>query len=326
MPLMSAALAAFTFALVFALIFGAYWLLVARPEAAAQAKVVGRLGRAQSAPGAFQRTLQKEAERLSAISGLQRLLEHLHFIVVPIETAVTQSGLHVTVGVVMLAGAVLFMSSFFYVTRVSQSALAGLAAASLMAYVPLGYVHHVRRKRMLNFEEHFPQAMALIARAIRAGHAFTTSIKLVGEEIVDPVGAEFRTLYERQNYGLPLDDALREMAARVPLIDARFFATAVLTQRETGGNLAEVLDHLADVIRDRFRIRRQVRVMSAHGRTSGYVISAMPPVLAAVMAFVDPDQLRILVNDPLGVRLIVGAVVMQVAGTLVIRRLVDIRY
>jgi tight adherence protein B len=212
------------------------------------------------------------------------------------------------------------------VAQNTHSIVGALVAGGLVGYAPIWWVHAVRRKRMLLFEEHFPQAMALIARAIRAGHAFTTGIKLVSEEVPGPVGSEFRTLYERQNYGLPLDEALREMAARIPIIDARFFATAVLTQRETGGNLAEVLDHLSDVIRERFRVRKQVRVMSAHGRITGYVISGMAPVLAIAMAIVSPDQLRILFVDPLGVRLVAAAVLMQVAGTLVIRKLVDIKY
>ena len=149
---------------------------------------------------------------------------------------------------------------------------------------------------------------------------------MAAEEIPKPVGEEFQVLYDRQNFGMPLPEAMRAFAARIPLIDARFFVTAVLTQRETGGNLGEVLDNLASVIRDRFRVKRQVRVLTAHGRITGWILAGMPPALAAAMLVMSPDHMHMLVNDPLGVQMIVGALVLQVVGTLIIRKLVDIPY
>jgi tight adherence protein B len=125
---------------------------------------------------------------------------------------------------------------------------------------------------------------------------------------------------------MPLPDALKAFAARMPLIDARFFVTAVLTQRETGGNLGEVLDNLARVIRDRFRVKRQVRVLTAHGRITGWILAAMPPALAAAMFVVAPGHMKMLTSDPLGIQMIVGALVLQVIGTLIIRKLVNIPY
>ena len=142
----------------------------------------------------------------------------------------------------------------------------------------------------------------------------------------DPVGTEFRLLYERQNFGAPIDQALRSFAERVPLLDARFFVTAVLTQRESGGNLSEVLDNLATVIRERFRVKREVRVKSAHGRMTGWVLAGVPPSMALAMFITSPDVMRTLVTDPLGARMIMAGVVLQVAGTLIIRRLVRIDY
>jgi tight adherence protein B len=149
---------------------------------------------------------------------------------------------------------------------------------------------------------------------------------MVGRELPDPVGAEFRLMYDRQNFGMAVPDALRQFAERVPVIDARFFATAVLTQRESGGNLSEVLDNLSNVIRERFKVKRQVRVITAHGRITGWVLAALPPVLAVALFIINPEQMLMLVRDPLGLRMIAFAAVLQVIGTLTIRKLVNIEY
>ena len=164
-------------------------------------------------------------------------------------------------------------------------------------------------------------------RALRAGHAFTTGLAMAAEEIPAPVGEEFKLLYDRQNFGMPLPDAMKAFAARIPLIDARFFVTAVLTQRETGGNLGEVLDNLASVIRDRFKVKRQVRVLTAHGRITGWILAgtAAGAGLASCSSW-RPGHMQMLINDPLGIQMIVVALVLQVIGTLIIRKLVDIPY
>jgi tight adherence protein B len=172
----------------------------------------------------------------------------------------------------------------------------------------------MRGRRTARFEELFPEAIDLLSRALRAGHAFTTALGMVAEELPQPIAGEFRLLWDRQNYGLPLSEALRDFAERVPLLDARFFVTAVLTQRDSGGNLSEVLDNLASVIRDRFTLKREVQVKSAHGRTTGYILAGMPPALAVIFLLTNPDYLGTLVEDPSGI------------GTLVIRRLVRIDY
>jgi tight adherence protein B len=149
---------------------------------------------------------------------------------------------------------------------------------------------------------------------------------MAADELPEPCGLEFKALFEQQNYGAPLPDALRAFADRIPSLDARFFVTAVLTQREAGGNLAEILDRLAGVMRERFRIKREVRVKSAHGRITAFVLAGMPPVLAALMLSNNPEGVRMLVNDPLGIKMIAVAIVLQVVGTLVVRKLVDIQY
>ena len=184
----------------------------------------------------------------------------------------------------------------------------------------------MRTKRLLRFEEQFPEALALISRALKAGHTFTTGLAMVAEEMPVPMGPEFRLLYDQQNYGMPLPDALKEFARRIPLLDARFFVTAVLIQRESGGNLSEILDNIASVIRDRFRVKRQIRVISAHARMTGWVLVGVPPALAFVVSLLNPDHMATMTGSPLGIQLIMAAVVLQVTGTLIIRKMIQIEY
>jgi tight adherence protein B len=149
---------------------------------------------------------------------------------------------------------------------------------------------------------------------------------MVADELPDPIGREFRLLYDQQNYGMPLPDALRAFGQRIPLLDARFFVTAVLTQRDAGGNLSEVLDNLSSVIRERFKVKREVRAKSAHGRLTGWILALLPPALAVGLFIVNPQYLSDFLKDPLGIQLIVGAIVLQVIGTLIMRRIIDIEY
>jgi tight adherence protein B len=149
---------------------------------------------------------------------------------------------------------------------------------------------------------------------------------MVADEMPAPVGTEFRILYDEQNFGLNLGDAMRNFARRIPVLDAKFFVTAVLTQRESGGNLAEVLDNLSSVIRDRFKVKRQIRVISAHGRITGAVLACLPPALAAATLLLNRSYLATLTGDPLGRQMIVAAIVLQVVGTLVMRRIINIEY
>ena len=147
---------------------------------------------------------------------------------------------------------------------------------------------------------------------------------MAADEVEEPVRSEFRLLHDRQNYGMPLPDALRSLAVRVPLLDARFFATAVLTQRESGGNLSEVLDNLSKLIRERFQLKREVRTLSAHGRITGWVLAALPMVLCALMFLIAPEHIGLLFTDPLGVRMLAGACVLQVIGFIAMQRIVNI--
>jgi len=190
--------------------------------------------------------------------------------------------------------------------------------------MPFAFLNMKRTRRLRAFEEGFPEALDLIARALKAGHAFVTGLKMVADEMNDPVGPEFRKTFDEQNFGLPLKDALGNMTERMPLLDVRFFATAVLIQRETGGNLSEILENLAHVVRERFKILRQVRVYTAHGRMTGYVLLALPAFLAVALMFINPEHMNTLFTERAGKMMIAATVVMQTIGYIWIRKIVTI--
>ena len=179
----------------------------------------------------------------------------------------------------------------------------GWAGALLGFFLPYAYASHMRTKRFQKFEEKFPEAIDTLARAVRAGHAFTTALEMIANEVAEPVAGEFRQLYEEQKFGLPVRDALLNLADRVPLVDVKFFVTAVMLQRETGGNLAEILDNLSYVIRERFKILRQVRVHTAQGRLTMVLLMALPPTIVVLMLLINPGFIQPLFTDPLGTRL-----------------------
>ena len=194
----------------------------------------------------------------------------------------------------------------------------------LLGLLPILYLMNCRTRRIKRFEEQFPEALDLLSRALRAGHAFQTALGMVADEVADPVGTEFKKTFEQQNFGLPLKECLFEMADRMPLLDVRFFATAVTIQRETGGNLAEILDNLAHVVRERFKILRQVRVHSAHGRFTGYVLLALPAALGIILSWLSPDHMNTLFTEPMGKMMLLGAGVMQTFGYFWIRQVIKI--
>jgi tight adherence protein B len=314
-----------TFLVVTGLIFGPYWYLVVRPEQATRTALRRRL-RSGKVPAAVVDALMKDEDRMSAVPAFDRILSQRANLVAPLARLIEQSGLRVTVGAILLMSAVIGMVVYVVAMRLTGLFLVGAVLGVLCAMLPTGFVKRARNKRVRKFEELFPEAVDLIARSLRAGHAFTTGLAMVADELPDPVGREFKLLYDQQNYGMPLPDALRAFGQRIPLLDARFFVTAVLTQRDAGGNLSEVLDNLSSVIRDRFKVKREVRTKSAHGRMTGWVLALLPPFLAAALFYLDPRYITDFARDPTGMRMIVGAIILQVIGTLVIRRIVDIEY
>jgi tight adherence protein B len=193
------------------------------------------------------------------------------------------------------------------------------------AFIPFSYASYRRTKRFQRFEELFPDAIDTLARAVRAGHAFTTALELIANEIAEPVAGEFRMLFEEQKFGLPVRDALMNLTERMPLVDVKFFVTAVMLQRETGGNLAEILDNLSYVIRERFKIMRQVRVYTAQGRLTMALLMGLPPVIVVVMLLTSPQFIHPLFADPIGHTLIVSGIVLQTLGYFVIRKVIRIQ-
>ena len=315
-----------TFLAILAIVLGAYWFFVQRVDQSEEAALKKRLQPAPTQSVLKQSKLLKEVKGLSSMHSLNVMLGSVGRISAPLLRDITQAGMSVTVGTLILSAACLSLFGYFIVRLLTFNTYLGMGAGFLLFWVPFIVVRFKKAKRLRQFEEQFPEAIDLISRALRAGHAFTTGLAMTAEEIPAPVGEEFKLLYDRQNFGMPLPDALRAFAARIPILDARFFVTAVLTQRETGGNLGEVLDNLASVIRERFKVKRQVRVLTAHGRITGWILAALPPSLAGIMFVMAPGHMEILTNDTLGVQMIVVALVLQVIGTIIIQKLVNIRY
>ena len=237
---------------------------------------------------------------------------------------IDQAGSKKGVSTVLLTSFVLGIAMAFAVTALVRAPWALIPGFAAGAVLPFLILLRKRTKRLRRFEEHFPEALDLLSRAIKAGHAFTTAMGMVADDATDPIGPEFKKTYEEQNFGLPLKDALNNMATRIPLLDVRFFATAVLIQRETGGNLSEILDNLAYVVRERFKILRQVRVYTAHGRMTGYVLLGLPAVLAVALMFINPEHMNLLFTERMGRLMLMGTVVMQTVGYLWIRKIVTI--
>jgi tight adherence protein B len=237
---------------------------------------------------------------------------------------IEQSGVRTTVSSVLLMACGAAVAVALLMTSVVRAPWGAPAGALAGFAMPFAVLKFKRGRRLRKYEEAFPEALDLIARALKAGHAFATGLKMVADEMHEPVGPEFRKTFDEQNFGLPLKDALDNLTQRVPLIDTRFFATAVLIQRETGGNLSEILENLAHVVRERFKILRQVRVYTAHGRMTGYVLLALPAFLGVVLSFINPEHMNLLFRERTGQMLLMTALVMQTVGYFWIRQVVKI--
>ena len=194
-----------------------------------------------------------------------------------------------------------------------------------MGLVPYGFLYWQRMMRFRRFEEILPDAIDLMSRALKAGHAVTSMIEMVSQETAEPVASEFRTVFEEQNLGLPLRDAMLNLAHRVPLNDVQFLVTAVLVQKETGGNLAEILDKVAFIMRERMRLKGQLRVYTAQGRLSGWILCLMPFAMVGLMYALNPEYEKKLWTEPLGIYFIYAGLILMAIGILVIRKVVDIK-
>jgi tight adherence protein B len=293
----------------------------------AQARLIKeRLASVQKAP---ERAPDEELallrdEQLSEIPALDSLLRRSAR-VSAIQDALLQAGMKFRAGnflvLCLLCGAVAGTGALIW----SKNPAIAWAALIIGAFLPYATVSYRRQKRFEKIEELFPEAIDTLARAVRAGHAFTTALEMICNECPEPLAGEFRQLYEEQKFGMPVRDALMNLTERVPLVDVKFFVTAVMLQRETGGNLAEILDNLSYVIRERFKIQRQVRVHTAQGRLTMALLMAMPPVVVAVLAVFSPDFVHPLFYDPIGHSLLVASISLQTIGYFVIRKIIKIQ-
>lgn len=317
--------AAFTFALCLTIVLGVYWYMVVRPEKL-ESRVVASRVRNLSVPSVGAKAVTWEETKVSAIPALEVILKRHAGFTTTIETMLREADVKMTPGLFLSLSLASAAAGWAIGLLLLGYLVAAILLAPIGAILPFMIVSTKRTKRLQVFEEQFPEAIDLIARSLRAGHAFTTGLSIAADELPAPVGAEFKKVFDQQNFGMSMVEALHGMAARVPVLDARFFVTAVLTQREAGGNLAEILDNLANVMRERFKVKRQIRVISAHGRLSGWILSLLPPALAFVLFLMQPDYMRLLVDDPVGVQLVIAAICLQAIGMYIISKLVRIEY
>ena len=314
--------ALFVFVLVTGLVLGGYAALSRLPDAMKQRRLDRRLQELSAAPTAEASDIVMKAtegrfatiDRLAAGTSGGLWMGAL----------IKQSGVKTTPGTIAMASFGAAVILFFLVSVFTRPLWAPFAAAVFGLALPTLVLMRKRSSRLKRFEEQFPEALDLLSRAIKAGHAFQTAMGMVAEELPEPVGPEFRKTFEQQNFGLPLREALNQMTDRIPIIDVRFFVTAVLIQRETGGNLSEILDNLAHVVRERFKVLRQVRVHTAHGRFTGWVLLALPAALAIALSFINPEHMDLLFDERMGQMMLMGAVVMQAIGYFWIRQVIKI--
>jgi tight adherence protein B len=272
-------------------------------------------------------SLLKELENSGDSSSLARLFKSLDVVRrtddMIQQAALSWSSTRLFRTMAIMAMPVMFLGILFPVLL--NAPVTCLAFGAAGASLPYFYVRRLRNKRMAKLEAQLPDAMDFLSRSMRAGHAFVISIGMVGEDLPDPLGQEFRTLYNEQNLGASLNSAFANLTRRVPLLDMRFFASAVLLQRQTGGNLSEILGGLSEVIRERFRLRGHVKAVSAHGRMTAGILTALPILTAGALLMVAPGYLQAMFADPDGKKLVMGAVVAQVLGNLIIKKIVRIR-
>lgn len=281
--------------------------------AAGPGEVAGRKG-----PALIRAEVERSGMLVVRLARRLRVMERLRLLM-------EQAGLRWDVARTLHGCLALLLGGFAFVWYLLP-ALRSLALpfGLLVGSLPLLHVLRVRRQRLRRFEEMFPEALEFLARSMRAGHAFTVSLELIHTEFKEPLASEFRRVFDEQNLGLPLEVAFQKLAERVPLMDVRFFVSAVLLQKRTGGNLAELLEKLAYLIRERFKLRGRIRAISAHGRMTGTVLSLIPAAVGLLMFWVNPGMVMFFFQDELGKLMLGAALGLQLVGYLIIRKIVAI--
>jgi tight adherence protein B len=237
---------------------------------------------------------------------------------------IAQAGLKIKPGVLALLSAISGVALYFICYMEEWGIITAVLFGLLGFALPAMFVAFRRGQRMRKFEKNFPEAIDLLSRAIRAGHAVTAGLEMMSKETPQPVAGEFRMVFEENNFGLPLRDALHNLTERVPLVDVRFFVTGLVVQKETGGNLVELLENLASVIRERFKIRGEVRTKTAQGRFTAAILIALPPTFLLITRAINPEYTSVLFTDPLGRTLLGVGAFLQIIGSLIIWKIVNI--
>ena len=304
---------------------GVFAVISLLDERTAQARILrDRLATAEKSAAAPLEIALLRDEMLSRIPAFDTLLRRSQRVSL-LQKMLAQGNVDIRAGNFLMLCAVAALGLGAAAVVAGGSIIFGWVGALLGFFLPYAYASHMRSKRFQKFEEKFPEAIDTLARAVRAGHAFTTALEMIATELAEPVAGEFRQLYEEQKFGLPVRDALINLTERVPLVDVKFFVTAVMLQRETGGNLAEILDNLSHIIRERFKILRQVRVHTAQGRLTMVLLMALPPTIVVIMQIINPGFIHPLFADPIGHTLIVAGITLQTMGYFVIRKIIRIQ-
>jgi tight adherence protein B len=280
--------------------------------------LVGRGGRRESSTELLLKQALSEVDKKTILDNIAPNLVSLERVFEQADANIRPSALFaISVGMALVGGG---LSSV-----IAHTIYVAPVGAAIFFGVPWLWLWNKRRKRLKTFAGQLPDALELVARALRAGHSLGAGMHVVSEEMPAPISKEFGRVYEEQNLGIPLEEALRSICVRVPNLDLRFFVTSVAIQRQTGGDLAEILDKIGHVIRERYRILGQVKALTAEGRLSGVVLIALPFGLFLMMLHMKPDYIELLWKDPLGVKMSVFALVLQVLGAYCIKKIVDIK-
>jgi tight adherence protein B len=264
----------------------------------------------------------RKSELLSAVPWINRWLLKLE-IAPSLRNLLYQADVKWTAGGLLLMSVACFVFPAYLIYLRTGAVIFALAIGLIAGGAPIVYVLHKRRQRFGKFEQELPESLDLMVSALRAGHSLVAALSLVAHECPDPIGAEFRICFEEQNYGLELRTAMTNLTARIPLQDLKIVVTGILIQKESGGNLAEVLDKAAYVIRERYRLKRQVRVHTAQGRLTGWILSFLPLALGIALYLINPDTMSLLWRRAIGVKLLYAAAAMTITGALIIRKIVN---
>lgn len=260
----------------------------------------------------------------SATPGLQRLLVRLPK-VQQLDRLLLQAGSNKSVAHLLIVCLLAGSGGILVAVLLRWPLFLALLVGAALAVLPVLSLIWLRARRVRKIGAQLPDALDMISRALRAGHAFSAALAMVGDQAQEPIAGEFKTTFDEINFGLPTQGALLNLSARVPLPDLRYFVLAVMIQLETGGNLAELLSMLANLIRERFKLFGKIRVLAAEGKLSAYILTALPFFVAGMLFIVNPAYLEVLMIDPLGIRLVIGALVMMVLGAILMWRIIDIR-